>query len=132
MRPLISTGDPKKSVDISRKAELYETSSGMLTITGGKLTTWRRMAKQMVDRMVEREGRESRPAAPTTSRSGWRRATATSTRPRASERPARGRREQLAFRYGHAARKVLELVGERPGARARRSSRASPTCSPRS
>jgi glycerol-3-phosphate dehydrogenase len=44
VRPLISTGDPKKSVDISRKAELYETSSGMITITGGKLTTWRRMA----------------------------------------------------------------------------------------
>ena len=41
VRPLISTGDPKKSVDISRKAELYETSSGLVTITGGKLTTWR-------------------------------------------------------------------------------------------
>ena len=59
VRPLISTGDPRKSVDISRKAELYETSSGLLTITGGKLTTWRRMAKQVVDRMVEREGREA-------------------------------------------------------------------------
>jgi glycerol-3-phosphate dehydrogenase len=35
VRPLISTGDPRKSVDISRKAELYETSSGMVTITGG-------------------------------------------------------------------------------------------------
>jgi glycerol-3-phosphate dehydrogenase len=57
VRPLLSTGDPKKSVDISRKAELYETSSGLLTITGGKLTTWRRMAKQTVDRLVEREGR---------------------------------------------------------------------------
>ena len=49
VRPLISTGDPKKSVDISRKAELYETSSGMVTITGGKLTTWRRMAKMTAD-----------------------------------------------------------------------------------
>ncbi|MGH2913270.1 MAG: FAD-dependent oxidoreductase, partial [Solirubrobacteraceae bacterium] len=37
VRPLISMGDTKKSVDISRKAELYETSSGMITITGGKL-----------------------------------------------------------------------------------------------
>src|SRR3954469_22866282 len=55
VRPLIATGDPKKSVDISRKAELYETSSGMITITGGKLTTWRRMAKLAVDRLVERE-----------------------------------------------------------------------------
>src|SRR5204862_614347 len=59
VRPLISTGDPKKSVDISRKAELYETSSGMITITGGKLTTWRRMAKLTVDRLVEREARDA-------------------------------------------------------------------------
>ncbi|HEY3189323.1 MAG TPA: glycerol-3-phosphate dehydrogenase C-terminal domain-containing protein, partial [Solirubrobacteraceae bacterium] len=59
VRPLISTGDPKKSVDISRRAELYETSSGLVTITGGKLTTWRRMAKLAVDRIVERDGREA-------------------------------------------------------------------------
>ncbi len=52
VRPLISSGDPKKSVDISRKAELYEAASGMLTITGGKLTTFRRMAKLTVDRLV--------------------------------------------------------------------------------
>jgi glycerol-3-phosphate dehydrogenase len=58
-RPLISSGDPKKSVDISRRAELYETSSGMITITGGKLTTWRRMAKSVVDRLAEREFREA-------------------------------------------------------------------------
>ena len=30
-----------------------------MTITGGKLTTWRRMAKLAVDRIVEREGREA-------------------------------------------------------------------------
>src|SRR3989441_9115162 len=59
VRPLISTGDTKKSVDISRRAELFETSSGLVTITGGKLTTWRRMAKLAVDRIVEREGREA-------------------------------------------------------------------------
>jgi glycerol-3-phosphate dehydrogenase len=57
VRPLVSAGDSRKSVDISRKAELYETSSGLITITGGKLTTWRRMAKLAVDRLVEREGR---------------------------------------------------------------------------
>src|SRR6185437_12843816 len=32
VRPLISSGDARRSVDISRKAELYETSSGMITI----------------------------------------------------------------------------------------------------
>ena len=30
--------------------------AGMITITGGKLTTWRRMAKMTVDRLVERDG----------------------------------------------------------------------------
>jgi len=59
VRPLISSGDSRKSVDISRKAELYETSSGLITITGGKLTTWRRMAKLAVDRIVERDGRQA-------------------------------------------------------------------------
>ncbi len=59
VRPLVSTGDMKRSVDISRKAELFETSSGLITITGGKLTTWRRMAKQVVDRLVERDGLEA-------------------------------------------------------------------------
>ncbi len=59
VRPLISSGDNRKSVDISRKAELYETSSGLITITGGKLTTWRRMAKMVVDRLVERDGRQA-------------------------------------------------------------------------
>jgi glycerol-3-phosphate dehydrogenase len=59
VRPLIAAGDPRKSVDISRRAELYETSSGLVTITGGKLTTWRRMAKMTVDRLMERAGREA-------------------------------------------------------------------------
>ncbi len=59
VRPLIATGDSRKSVDISRKAELYETSSGLITITGGKLTTWRRMAKLVVDRLVERDARDA-------------------------------------------------------------------------
>ena len=59
VRPLISSTDSKSSVDISRKAELYETSSGMVTITGGKLTTWRRMAKMTVDRIVESDARDA-------------------------------------------------------------------------
>jgi glycerol-3-phosphate dehydrogenase len=108
VRPLISTGDPKKSVDISRKAELYETSSGMLTITGGKLTTWRRMAKQTVDRLVEREGREA-PCHTAEIPLGM------EARPEDLEAPAGVGEEalaQLAFRYGHAARKVLALTRE--------------------
>lgn len=58
-RPLISTGDPKKSVDISRTSEMYETPSGMITMTGGKLTTWRPMAEQVVDRLVALDRRDA-------------------------------------------------------------------------
>jgi glycerol-3-phosphate dehydrogenase len=115
VRPLISTGDPRKSVDISRKAELYETSSGLLTITGGKLTTWRRMAKQVVDRMVEREGREA-PARTAEIPLGMPATEADLETPDGLSEGTMpdGWRELLAFRYGHAARNVLRLAAERP------------------
>lgn len=110
VRPLISTGDPRKSVDISRKAELYETSSGMLTITGGKLTTWRRMAKQTVDRLVEREGREA-PCHTHEIPLGMEARQGDLDAPDGVGEEAV---EQLAFRYGHAARKVLEIARAEP------------------
>ncbi|MGZ5342724.1 MAG: glycerol-3-phosphate dehydrogenase C-terminal domain-containing protein, partial [Solirubrobacterales bacterium] len=110
VRPLISSGDPKKSVDISRRAELYETSSGMLTITGGKLTTWRRMAKHVVDRMVEREGREA-PCRTNEIPLGM---EATEADLATDLELPEGATEQLAFRYGHAARRVLEIAAESP------------------
>ncbi len=109
VRPLISTGDPKKSVDISRKAELYETSSGMITITGGKLTTWRRMAKMTVDRLVEREARD---APCRTHEIPLGQAIAVEQLPRVEGLPERSY-AQLAGRYGHAAHEVLALAGER-------------------
>ncbi len=110
VRPLISSGDTRKSVDISRKAELYETSSGLITITGGKLTTWRRMAKLAVDRLVEREGRQApcrtheiplgEPIEP----------NALPVLPGVGELAA----EAAARRYGHGAEELLELAAERP------------------
>jgi glycerol-3-phosphate dehydrogenase len=108
VRPLISTGDPKKSVDISRKAELYETSSGLVTITGGKLTTWRRMAKMAVDRVVEREGRD----APCRTHEIPLGQTATDEDLEAPATISDETRALLAHRYGHAARDVLALAAE--------------------
>jgi glycerol-3-phosphate dehydrogenase len=110
VRPLISSGDPRKSVDISRKAELYETSSGMLTITGGKLTTWRRMAKQTVDRLVEREGRDA-PCHTAELPLGMAMAVEDMDAPGGVGEEALA---QLAFRYGHASRAVLELARKDP------------------
>jgi glycerol-3-phosphate dehydrogenase len=115
VRPLISTGDPKKSVDISRKAELYETSSGMLTITGGKLTTWRRMAKSVVDRVAMREDREA-PCHTAEIPLGMEASEADLEPPDGLDPDAlpEGWRDLLAFRYGHAARQVLAAAAERP------------------
>jgi glycerol-3-phosphate dehydrogenase len=109
VRPLISTGDPKKSVDISRKAELYETSSGMVTITGGKLTTWRRMAKMTVDRLVEREARDA-PCRTQEIPLGM--AVAAEDLPRVEGVPEDAY-APLASRYGHAAHEVLAVASER-------------------
>ncbi|HET9073917.1 MAG TPA: glycerol-3-phosphate dehydrogenase/oxidase [Solirubrobacteraceae bacterium] len=109
VRPLISTGDSRKSVDISRKAELYETSSGMITITGGKLTTWRRMAKMAVDAIVERDGRYApcrTERIPLGQPVDARRLTRISGVPEASY-------DHLAARYGHRAERVLALAVER-------------------
>jgi glycerol-3-phosphate dehydrogenase len=109
VRPLISSGDKRKSVDISRKAELYETSSGLITITGGKLTTWRRMAKLAVDRLVLRDGREAPcrtheiPLGEPVDPAGLTRV----------EGVPEDSYEALARRYGHAAEEVLALASSR-------------------
>jgi glycerol-3-phosphate dehydrogenase len=110
VRPLISTGDPKKSVDISRRAELYETSSGLVTITGGKFTTWRRMAKSAVDRIVEREGREAPCRTHEIPIGQPEDASALPEVPGVDE----DSRAHLAARYGHAARDVLRLAVAAP------------------
>jgi glycerol-3-phosphate dehydrogenase len=106
VRPLISSGDSRKSVDISRKAELYETSSGLITITGGKLTTWRRMAKLAVDRLVERDGRQARCR---TDEIPLGESIDPGALPRVEGVPE-GSYAALARRYGHAAQGVLELA----------------------
>jgi glycerol-3-phosphate dehydrogenase len=51
LRPLISGGG-EATKEISRKEEIFEEESGLITISGGKLTTWRRMAEQVSERVV--------------------------------------------------------------------------------
>ena len=110
VRPLIATGDPKKSVDISRTSEMYETPSGMITMTGGKLTTWRTMAEEVVDRLVARDGREA-PSRTEEIPLGL---------PIAPEDLAVAAgiddagREHLAARYGYAANDVVSIARADP------------------
>jgi glycerol-3-phosphate dehydrogenase len=52
LRPLIKADDSRPH-DVSREHEVFVRDSGVVIIAGGKLTTYRRMAKEAVDRAVE-------------------------------------------------------------------------------
>lgn len=57
VRPLVADeGSPTPS-DVSRDYEILEETPGVYAICGGKLTSGRSMAKALVDRVIEREGR---------------------------------------------------------------------------
>jgi glycerol-3-phosphate dehydrogenase len=58
VRPLIHQ-EGKAPSEISRRDEVTEESNGVLTIAGGKLTTYRQMAERVVDMAVERLGRSA-------------------------------------------------------------------------
>ncbi len=56
LRPLVAppTGDGASPSDVSREEEIFVSRSGLITIAGGKLTTYRVIAAQVVDRVAER------------------------------------------------------------------------------
>lgn len=61
VRPLIHE-DGKSASEISRKDEIFESESGLLSIAGGKLTGYRKMSEKILDKLFKRlhetEGRE--------------------------------------------------------------------------
>ena len=50
LRPLVSTGDGKDTAAISRDHTLLVSLSGLVTIAGGKWTTYRKMAEDTIDK----------------------------------------------------------------------------------
>ncbi|MFE6167059.1 glycerol-3-phosphate dehydrogenase/oxidase [Viridibacillus arvi] len=54
VRPLVFK-EGKDPSEISRKDEIWESPSGLLTIAGGKLTGYRKMAENIVDKIVEKK-----------------------------------------------------------------------------
>jgi glycerol-3-phosphate dehydrogenase len=52
LRPLVAARG--SASEVPREHEIFSLDSGMLIIAGGKLTTYRRMAQQAVDRVLER------------------------------------------------------------------------------
>ncbi len=58
LRPLAApTNDnSKKTKEISRNHKIYKSESGLLTITGGKWTTYREMAEEAIDQSIQIAG----------------------------------------------------------------------------
>lgn len=52
LRPLVK-GKEGATADLSRRHSVYEVAPSVIGITGGKLTTWRKMAEDAVDRLAE-------------------------------------------------------------------------------
>lgn len=53
LRPLVSSPDAQTSADVSRRHLITYSDDGILTVTGGKLTTYRKMAQDVVDMMSD-------------------------------------------------------------------------------
>ncbi|MDX2042903.1 MAG: glycerol-3-phosphate dehydrogenase/oxidase [Acidobacteriota bacterium] len=56
LRPLISDANAKDTTKVSRKEEMIETADGLISIAGGKLTTYRAMAEHGIDLALKRLG----------------------------------------------------------------------------
>jgi glycerol-3-phosphate dehydrogenase len=59
LRPLLDSNG--STADLSRRHAVLVSSSGVVTIVGGKLTTYRRMAQDAVDKAVARSGMTAGP-----------------------------------------------------------------------
>ena len=113
LRPLLTARADARTADLSRRHTVRVSPSGVVTVTGGKLTTYRRMAADAVDAAVRaRRPRASPVAAPSDSDCS---AATASTRTVAALEPST--HDHLVGRYGTEAAAVLDLVARRPDAR---------------
>jgi len=123
LRPLLSQeeGDTRTS-DLSRKHAIFTDLPGLFTITGGKLTTYRAMAEDLVDRVAaERGARGLGDAGPCRTRgiplglhgpaaAAVRLARAEVTRLGLPPRTA----ARLVQRYGDDWREAIRMIGQDP------------------
>ena len=105
LRPLVATEEGAKAggrtADLSRRHKVIISESGMVTITGGKLTTYRKMAEHTVDAalgVMDRTG-----GAPKTKR-------CTTKRLDLFGATAKNRGDHLVSRFGTEADSIRELI----------------------
>jgi len=111
LRPLIAD-KAGSTADLSRKHTVYEIAPGITGITGGKLTTYRRMAKDAVDRVASSLGEDAK------SKTRWIRlgSSDAAALTRAVERRAAhrgipvGSARNLVRCYGDRSMRILDLA----------------------
>ena len=122
LRPLISDPGVKNTTDISRQEEVLESADGLISIAGGKLTTYRLMAENGINlaqrRLLERGEIELPRRSSTANRHICggdldRSALSELARRMAAENELPlVTAEHLVFNYGSEAPQVLELCAE--------------------
>ncbi|MFI6172587.1 glycerol-3-phosphate dehydrogenase/oxidase [Nocardia sp. NPDC051052] len=105
LRPLLKTADDS-TADISRKHAVLYSPTGVITIVGGKLTTYRRMAEDVIDAAVTRAGLTAGPCR--TKRLPLVGAVSGAARDRIDAAPV------LIDRYGSEAATVLAAAQHNP------------------
>jgi glycerol-3-phosphate dehydrogenase len=115
LRPLVRGAKSNRTADLSRRHVVARSASGVIGVTGGKLTTYRRMAADAVDAAVEALERGGRSRTKKLGLHGAEGFDALSE-PGAAERL--GLRPEvlahLAGRYGGDARTVAAMVAASP------------------
>ncbi|MCV7423825.1 glycerol-3-phosphate dehydrogenase/oxidase [Mycobacterium yunnanensis] len=110
LRPLIDNG-PGPTADVSREHAVVESATGVLSVIGGKLTEYRYMAQDVVDRAVARRGLTAGPC-----RTADLPLVGAPANPGAAPGSTAGLPPSLVARYGAEAPNVLvQATCERPG-----------------
>ncbi|HEX4686851.1 MAG TPA: glycerol-3-phosphate dehydrogenase/oxidase [Nocardioides sp.] len=108
LRPLLRADG--RTSDLSRRHAVRTSSTGVVTVVGGKLTTYRRMAQDALDVAVSRSGLEAGPC--TTDRLPL---VGAASRPELARLALESPSPRLVRRYGTDARLVLESAREVSG-----------------
>jgi glycerol-3-phosphate dehydrogenase len=103
LRPLVAGAGSERSADLSRRHRVTRAAEGVVTIAGGKLTTYRAMAADTVDEVQAALGRPRSPSR--TARLALRGAAGAG-----AVDPA----DHLASRYGSEARVVRAMIAAEP------------------
>ena len=108
LRPLLRTAANDRTADLSRRHAVRRSEGGLVTVTGGKLTTYRRMAADTVDEVDAMLGKRRRCRTKRLKLIG---ADGYEDPPETNE-PSR--HEHLAHRYGTEGADVEALVDQEP------------------